>query len=258
MTISSRRGLTLYIAFKKYLLYFDLESTLTDNESDLSNVTDQLQVIYFNGERFFTKEYENSHVENILYDGLFYSFVVSEQAIIFTDLCHPCEWQSENVLLGGTLLADENLLNHFHYYGADERDYTIITTHHAFNGFSLAMKDYPNTDLNSILFLAFHNYFFDVMIKEYTLEELGKDIPFRFIRIENVIIIYDYDSRYRTQFMYDLCIDALPQPIEELDITEEDILEDKRQELIDGYYTLLELEEWGAFTDEGIYSRWWN
>ena len=120
------------------------------------------------------------------------------------------------------------------------------------------MKDYPNTDLNSILFLAFHNCFFDVMIKEYTLEELGKDIPFRFIRIENVIIIYDYDSRYRTQFMYDLCIDALPQPIEELDITEEDILEDKRQELIDGYYTLLELEEWGAFTDEGIYPRWWN
>ncbi len=241
-----------YVAFLKYIKTFNLDRELINGSLSYSYVNSRLADVYTKGKIFYSKDYsfQDGHsltllrLESVLYQELFFSFVVTDKAIILTDLCDPTEWQSENVLLGAQIpegfCPDSVLYNRYTHF--DGKSYTIIATYNAFCSFSDAYSLKQNLDLNEIMFNAFTFELSSMCPYHDRLEESGSDYyPFEFICIEDVIILYNYSSvnSYKPSIY----------PIVSKDTVVDDLVleDDSDCNLI----TLYDLTEWGAFTDEG-------
>ena len=192
-----------YVAFLKYIKTFNLSRELFNGSLSYAYVNSRLATAYIEGKIFYSKDYSsqdgpiriNRRLDSVLYQGLFFSFVVTDKVIILTDLCDPTEWQNENVLLGGQIpegiCPDSAFYNRYTHY--DNKNYTIIATYNAFCAFSDASSHNQNLDLNRIMFNAFTSELSSTCPFHTHLEDSGSDYhPFEFVCIEDVIILYDY------------------------------------------------------------------
>ena len=247
--ISEKRPIVFtntYAAFLKYISFYNLERIMMNDRLCYSYVNDQLENIYNSGEHFYTKEYKNGRLESVLYQNMFFTFVIRGNVYILTDFCHPSEWQNENVLLGGPAASidiSENELYHIYHCPFDNKDYIVVNTYNAFYSFAEATGEAPNLGLNSYLFRNFSESYICCPFSD-DLQEEEWQFQFKFVCIENVVILYDY------------VVPANPKAIAVAKPDIEMYGEDDPDEEECGAYTIEDLEEMGAFTDEGIYPSW--
>ena len=127
----------------------------------------------------------------------------------------------------------DNLLYHKCYQPYNHRSYTALTTYNAFLSFADDEFKNPDIYLNPSLFKAFDTYYKDCM--DYKNINMGDEQPFKYVCINDIIIIYDY--------------------VKPSISTKNLIVDDSSDEI---FFTLNDLKEWGCFTDEGIYPSFWN
>ncbi len=253
-----------YTAFSKYVSRFNLDKTMVNGKLSYSYVNAQLAEIFTYGKIFSSKDYSpkdgqpwrhrTCSLETVLYNGLFFTFVCTDEVIILTDLCDPVEWQSENVLLGAQygVLQDSPFYGHYTHY-ANNKDYTVISTYNAFYGFSDASSHSPNIDLNELMFNAFTTELSSKLPFSESLEDSGLYYyPFKFVCLEDVIILYDYVSDSLPEAPFLPAVSYVPDK----DINEADTYSEEDTDVI--YITIDVLADWGAFTDEGIFPSWWD
>ena len=241
-----------YVAFLKYIRIFNLEKLMVDNRLCYSYVNSRLAYIYSKGKKFFTKDYSDKNrtckVDTILYQDMFFTFIVTDDVVILTDLCDPTEWQKENVLLGGSVPKDichDNILYDSYTHCLDGKKYTVIATYNAFYSFSDASTLLPNLDLNAAMFNAFTESLKEKQYINKRAKSFGGCYQFRFVCVEDVIILYDYVPSSIPEIPFISEISSMPRQKD--DMTDSDM-----------FFTYDDLAEWGAYTDEGIYPSWWN
>ena len=241
-----------YVAFLKYIRIYKLEKLMVNDRLCYSYVNSQLVDIYSKGKKFFTKDYSDRNricrVDSVLYHDIFFTFVVTDDVVILTDLCNPTEWQKENVLLGGAVPEDvnpDNVLYDLYTHCLDGKNYTIIATYNAFYSFSDASALLPNLDLNAAMFNAFKESLKEKNFLNQSANSHGDCYQFRYICVEDVIILYDYIS---TSIPEITVVSGIPSGREQPDDNMDS----------DMFFTYDDLAEWGAYTDEGIYPSFWN
>lgn len=227
----------------------------------------QIEEIYCNGTHYMleTSLDQKTKLIEVFFNGYFYSFLVDfrvgkQHVVILTNFYSPQERCSVNHLFANQTYSREI---HSARYG----NLTIINTYNAFCNYATYCHSPLHSGLNKVFFPEFlKENGIRFQYNNMTLNENDKVIGTRFsyVQFRNAVIIYEFEANtpiVEVKGPIYPVVSAVPVVVSNCPVIKNESYEEEDRDYIEDMWnesTLRDLEEWGAFTDEGIYPSDWD
>ena len=213
------------------------------------NLVKQIEQIYYYGIHTVleTSVDQKTKLIEVSFNGYFYSFLVDfrefkRNVVILTNFYSSVERTSINHLFAEYSVYCEEI------HSVRHGRLKVINTYDAFCSYASYQNAHLTRELNKKLFPEFLKENGMRLQYDTTLNENDKiaETRFSYVQFRNAVIMYEFVPV------------VVVSPVCQIVSVEEEYEEDDYDYLEDNISTLRDLEEWGAFTDEGIYPSDWD